>query len=201
MESFVDGSLDDSESGLLNAEAWRDINAWYGVDESQVESALASGKRSPEPVDFNVSSPKLSPCAGPRFTDYGTSVGKMAAATGLVLPRLTKLRGQRLSGLSGASGCVDAMSFGPSSTSGVPSTSVDVAARRPGDPDALVNTYKSMFASMPHRHAPVEYAAQASSIYFPYRSGEWVWIETSRSFTPNEAKHLVRAILSAPTAG
>ena len=197
MDSLTDGSLDDSESGLTDAQAWTDINAWYAVDKTTVMDALASGERSPEPFGFKIAAPKVSRCGFPQFKDYGTEIDKMAAATKLVLPRLATLHGERLSALSGATGCVGAMTYGSSSDS----IQVDVGADHRGDVDSPVQVYKSSFASMPHHHGPVEYAAQQSEIYFRYRPGEWIWINSSFNFTPKQAKDIVRAVVSAPTVG
>jgi len=196
MDSFAGGALDDSESGLQNSDAWRDVNAWYGVDEATVMSALASGEPSPEPFGFTISSPPItsSPCDTEVGKGYRTDIGKAAAETGFVLPRLTTLAGHPLIGVSVAKGCSAAMTYrtGPGLT--VPAE-VDIGRYRPGDPGAPGNYYKGFYDRLRHHHGAVDYVADWPSIVFPYH-GEWIAVT---SFTESEAKAIVRAIVDAPT--
>ena len=200
MDSFIGGALEDSESGLQSSEAWAEINAWYGVSAAEVGSALASGDPSPEPVGFTVSSPSMqsSPCDYAPSKNYGTDIRKAAAATGFVLPRLTKLAGLPLTGLSAAPNCSAAMTFGSSSRT-IPPIEVDIAPLRPGDPNAPGTYYRSFFERLRHHHGAVEYVISAPSIVFPYASNEWISVDTSSSFMPGQAAALVRAIVSAPS--
>jgi|1186.fasta_scaffold58291_3 hypothetical protein len=199
---FSDGQALGSTTFLSSRAAWRHIRALYGVTAGQITNALASGTRSAEPPAYRIGAPQhRSSDLYEGFTDYGTNIGRMAHATGLVLPRLTSFESYPLMGAGVGSDHLAGLSYGPHPL-GDSVIDVDFAKSRPGDRKGVGTVYKTMFNSPRWRHhdGPVPYAQiGGGQIIFPYRS-EWVGVTTMRGNpgTRGWAK-IIRAILAAPT--
>lgn len=182
--------------------AWSHIHALYGVTKGQVTNALASGARSAEPPAYRAKAPQHGKSdLYDGFTDYGTSMGKMARATGLVVPRLTSLDGYPLMGAAVGPDGLAGLSYGPHPL-GDSVIDVDFARTKPGNAKAAGTVYKTMFNSSRWRHhdGPAPYAqVGGGQILFPYRS-EWVGVTTRRGDpSPRGWAKIIRAILAAPT--
>jgi hypothetical protein len=166
-----------STTYLSSRMGWRAIRSLYGVRESAVMAALASGGLSREPADYAVAAPPQKKDAGgyDGFTDYGTDLAGLAKDTSLVLPRLTVLDGQPL---------MDA-SYGPQGPAGVAFGPDPL-----GDPviDIQVTTHR------PKSHSAREFV-------FAYRDGEWISVTPKHTLSQSRQAELVRAIRTAPTVG
>jgi hypothetical protein len=136
-----------------------------------------------------------------RFTDFGTNIGRMAEATGLVVPSLRSLDGYPLIeapvGPEGLAG----LAYGPHrSDNGV--ITVNLAGYRPGNRQAAGTVYRRMFNNprWPHHTGPISYAeTDGGQIIFPFRS-EWVGVTTMRGNPgAQDWAKIIRAILAAPT--
>jgi hypothetical protein len=180
LAEFSDGQALGSTTYTSSRAAWSHIHALYGVTESQVTSALASGTRSAEPPAYQVNAPQhknSNTYSG--FTDYGTNVGKMANATGLVVPRLKSLDGYPLMDAAVGPEGLAGLAYGPHPLgNGV--ITVNFAEYRPAHRQAAGTVYKTMFNSprWPHHTGPVPYSeTDGGDIIFPYRS-EWAGVTT-----------------------
>ena len=160
---------------LSSRMGWRAIRDLYGVGESAVMTALASGSSSPEPADYAVAAPpqKADASGYDRVTDYGTNVAGLAKDTGLVLPRLTLLDGQPLMDASyGPHGPAD-VAYGPDPL-GYPTIDFEIAKHRPK-------------------------SHSAGEFVFAYRDGEWITVTPRHALSQSRQAELVREILAAPT--
>jgi hypothetical protein len=201
LAEFSDGQALGSTTYQLSRSAWRTIDAMYGVSEDDVASALSSGSPSPEPVDYAIAAPQHENSGlYEASTDYGTDIGKMARATGLVLPRLTTLGGYPLMNVSFGPQGLAGLAFGPDPM-GDSKIVVDIGAYEPGHPNAAGTVYKQMYESRrwPHRHGPVDYMDNEGQITFPYRSGEWITITPQVTPSRSRLAAIIRAVLGAPT--
>lgn len=202
LAEFSDGQALGSTTFLSSRAAWRHIHALYGVTTGQVANALASGTRSAEPPAYGIGAPQhRNPDLYEGFTDYGTNIGRMAHATGLVLPRLTSFDGYPLMGAGVGPEHLAGLSYGPHRL-GDSVIDVDFAKSRPGNRKAVGTVYKAMFNSPRWRHhnGPVPYAeVGGGQIIFPYGS-EWVGVTTRRE-NPDARGwvKIIRVILTAPT--
>ena len=202
LAEFSGGQALGSTTYTSSRDAWSHIRALYGVTEAQVTRALASGTRSAEPPAYRVSAPQhKNSDLYDGFTDYGTNIGRMAKATGLVLPRLRSLDGYPLMGGAVGPEGLAGLSYGPHPM-GDSVIDVDFAEYRPGHRQAAGTVYKSMFNSprWPHHAGPVPYSETGGGqIIFPYRS-EWVGV-SARTTNPGARgwARIIRAILAAPT--
>jgi hypothetical protein len=165
--------------------AWAQIHSLYGVDEADVTKALASGEPSREPPS------NASPGTIIHTTRYGTDFGRMAAATGLVLPRLRKLDGLSLRNLS---------NLLPQDLShmyyGLPSHEIELVILKDdhGQPDSTVPVKAKSYG----RVAGTRYAIQSWRVIFPYR-GEWIEVRPFGVGISKRLDSIVRAIVTAPT--
>jgi hypothetical protein len=201
LAEFSDGQALGATTYTSSRAAWNHIQALYGVTEAQVTNALASGTRSAEPTDYRVNAPQhrnSDVYAG--FTDYGTNIGKMAKATGLVVPRLSSLDGYPLMDAGVGSEGLGGLAYGPHPL-GDSVIDVNFAKFRPGHSQAAGTVYKTMFNSprWPHHNGPVSYSeTNGFQILFPYRS-EWAGVTTRENPGARGWAKIIRAILSAPT--
>jgi hypothetical protein len=201
LAEFSDGQALGSTTYTSSRAAWSHIHALYGVTESQVTSALASGTPSAEPAAYRVDAPQhKNSDLYDGFTDYGTNIGRMARETGLVVPRLTSLDGYPLMDAAAGPEGMAGLSYGPHPM-GDSVVDVDFARARPGHRQAAGTVYKAMFNSprWRHHHGPVSYSETGGGqIIFPYRS-EWVGLSLRTNPGAGGWAKIIRAILAAPT--
>lgn len=202
LAEFTDGQALGSTTYTSRRAAWSHIHALYGVTESQVRTALASGTRSAEPAAYRVSAPQhKNSNVYDGFTDYGTNMKRMAKATGLVVPRLRSLDGYPLMDAAVGPEGLAGLSYGPHPM-GNSVIDVNFAKFKPGHSRAAGTVYKTMFNSprWPHHTGPVPYSETGGGqIIFPYRS-EWVGV-SARTTNPGPRgwAEIIRAIFAAPT--
>jgi hypothetical protein len=202
LAEFSGGQALGSTTYTSSRAAWSHIHALYGVTKGQVTRGLASGTRSAEPPAYRVKAPQhKNSNVYEGFTDYGTNIGSMAEATGLVVPRLRSLDGYPLmEAVVGPEGLAG-LAYGPHPLgNGV--ITVNVAEYRPGHRQAAGTVYKRMFNSPRWRHhnGPVPYSETAGGqIIFPFGS-EWVGVTTMRGDPDARGwAKIIRAIRAAPT--
>ena len=165
-----------STTYLSRAMGWRAIRDLYGVRESAVTAALASGS-STEPADYAVAAPpqKKDSQGYDGFTDYGTDLAGIARDTGVVIPRLMMLDGQPLMDVSLSPHGLVGIAYGPDPL-GDPVIELDITKHRPLKPGA-------------------------SQLIVRYRAGEWIEVSPRRMLTQSSAAEITRAILAAATTG
>jgi hypothetical protein len=197
LSEFSDGEALGSTTYLSDHAAWRTIHALYGVDKAGVATAIASGRPSPEPVDFAVATPRHKGYSSlyEGHTDYGTDVARMAKDTGLVVPDPKTLEGRPLSDAICCAQGLAGLAYGQ--------VEINLAKYEPGRPNAAGTVYKEMYdrTRARHRHGPVEYVDQGWQLTVPYGAGEWIMVSRRTKFSPSEAVMVIREILRAPAAG
>lgn len=201
LAEFSDGQAGGSTTYTSSRAAWIHIHALYGVTKGQVMNALASGTRSAEPTDYRVNAPQhKNSDVYEGFTDYGTNIGRMAKATGLVVPRLRSLDGYPLMEAAVGPEGLAGLAYGPHPL-GTGVITVNFAKYRPGNHHAAGTVYKSMFSSPRWRHhsGPVPYSeTDGGDIIFPFQS-EWVGVSVQTNPGARGWAKIIRTILAAPT--
>lgn len=202
LAELSDGQALGSTTYASSRAAWSQIHDLYGVTEGQVTTALASGTRSAEPPAYQVNAPQhKNSNLYEGFTDYGTNIGRMATATGLVVPRLRSLDGYPLMKAAVGPEGLAGLAYAPHG-SGDSVITVNFAKYRPGHRQAAGTVYKGMFNSRRWRHhtGPVPYSEiGGGQIIFPFRS-EWVGVTIMRGDPGTQGwARIIRAILAAPT--